>query len=136
MIAFLQFRKESILEDAGCGWEGEMEKPELWHVFVDDGTRKRSCYFGLWDALALNDAGEFVPVCQGRTEIPFEEWTCGELCWIISGCLKEAKMGRLASLPKIILRTMEKCGVGEDKKLDVMRNILKEIWHKNKAGTE
>lgn len=34
-----------------------------WHVLVDDDTGKRSCYFGLWEALALNDAGKFVPAC-------------------------------------------------------------------------
>ncbi len=72
-------------------------------------------------------------VCQGRTEIPLEEWTAGELCWMMSGCLKEAGMGRLANLPGIILRAMETCGVEEEKKLCMMRNILKEMEHIKKC---
>lgn len=104
-----------------------MEKPEQWHVFVDDETGKRSCYYGFWNALTFNAAGEFVPVCQGKTEVPFEEWTCEELCWMISGRLKESKMERLSDMPKAILQTMEKCGVGEEKKLYVMRSLLKEV---------
>lgn len=110
-----------------------MEKPEKWHVFVDNQTGKRSCFFGFLDALTFNDAGEFVPVCQGKTEIPFEEWTGSELCWMMSGCLTEAKMGRLSNLPKLILQTMKKCGVEEEKKLDVMRSIIKEIEHLGKG---
>ncbi len=109
-----------------------MEKPELWHVFVDDNG-KRSCFYGFWDSLTFNSAGEFVPVCQGKTEVPLEEWTGEELCWMISGCMKEAKMGRLSNLPKIIMRSMEKCRVEEEKKLNVMKGILKEIWHIKKG---
>lgn len=110
-----------------------MEKPELWHVFVDDETGKRSCFYGFWEALTFNDEGEFVPFCQMKTEIPITEWRGEELCWMMSGCLKESKMRRLSSLPKIILRTMEKCGVDEEKRLEVMRKILEEINHIGKG---
>lgn len=92
-----------------------MEKMELWHVFVDDKTRMRSCYYGFLDALTFNQEGEFKAVCQGKTEIPFDKWTEEELCWMMVGCLKESKMCWLSNIPKIIPRALGKCGVEKEK---------------------
>lgn len=101
-----------------------MEKTELWHVFVDNGTGERSRYYGYRDALTFNLEGEFMQVMQGKTEIPIEGWTCGELCWMISGCLEGSKMGRLSNFPKAVLWAMEKCGVEEGKRKEVLMGIL------------
>ncbi len=101
---------------------------------LPDILGKRSCFYGFRDALTFNNEGEMVPACQGKSEVPFDEWTGEELCWMMSGCMKEAKMGRASNMPKIILRTMEKCGVEKGQELNVMRGILKEIDHLRKGS--
>lgn len=103
-----------------------MEEMELWHVFVDDETGQRSCCCGFKDALMFNLEGEFKTLGQGKTEIPMEEWTEKELCWIMSGCLTKSRMSRLSDMPGMILRAMRKCGVDEGKRGEVLRRILAE----------
>lgn len=102
-----------------------MEEMELWHVFVD-GTGQRSCCYGFKDALMFNKEGEFQMLGQGKTEIPMEEWTEKELCWMMSGCLKESRMVRLSDMPGIIMRAMRKCGIDEGKRGEVLRRIVDE----------
>lgn len=104
-----------------------MEEMELWHVFVDDETGQRSCCCGFKDALMFNLEGEFKTLGQGKTEIPMEEWTEKELCWIMSGCLTKSRMSRLSDMPGMILRAMRKCGVDEGKRGEVLRRILDEM---------
>lgn len=104
-----------------------MEEMEQWHVFVDDETGQRSCCYGFKDALTFNQKGEFRTLGQGKTEIPMEEWTEKEMCWMMSGCLKESGMVRLSDMPGIILRAMRKCGVDDEKRGEVLRRILDEM---------
>ena len=53
------------------GEENGMERPEMWHVFADS-KGERSCSYGLSEALALNEQGEVIQFCKGKTEIPLE----------------------------------------------------------------
>lgn len=103
-----------------------MEDTALWHVFVNDETGQRSCCYGFKNALTFNQKGEFKTLGRGKTEIPMAEWTEEELCWVMSGCLKESGMGRLSDMSGIILRAMKKCGVDEWKREEVLRRILAE----------
>lgn len=103
-----------------------MEEMEQWHVFVDAETGQRSCSYGFKDALMFNLEGEFKTLGQGKTEIPMEEWTEKEMCWMMSGCLKESKMRRLSDMPGMILRAMRVCGVDQEKRREVLRRILDE----------
>ena len=48
-----------------------MERPEMWHVFADS-KGERSCSYGLSESLALNEQGEVIQFCKGKTEIPLE----------------------------------------------------------------
>lgn len=108
------------------GEEKKMGKLELWHVFADDVTGERSCFYGYRDALTFNQEGEFIQMMQGKTEILVEEWNGAELCRVLSGCLKGSGMVRLTDLPEMILRAMEKCGVSEGKREEVLRKVLDE----------
>ena len=106
-----------------------MEQPELWHVFVDNETGTRSCCYGFAEALEFNLKGELMQSCQGKTEIPVEEWTAEEFCQVITGYLEMSEMERLQNLPGIILQVMEECGAEDEKEVQVMRKILEEIMH-------
>lgn len=103
-----------------------MKGLEMWHVLLDEKTGQRSCYHGDLDALTFNLEGEFQAACEGKTELPIGEWTEEELCEITAGCIKEAGMHRLSSLPGIIRQVMKDCGVPERTRTDVMRRILGE----------
>lgn len=77
--------------------------------------------------MSLTRGTIYKTLAQGKTEIPIEEWTEKELCWMMSGCLKESRMGRLSDMPGIILRAMKKCGVDEGKRGEVLRRILNKM---------
>lgn len=111
-----------------------VEKSELWHVLVDDATGQRSCFYGYYGELTFNLEGEFEIAGHGKTEVPMEEWTAEELCWMMAGILKSSKMSRLAGLPRTVLEGMEACGVEEEKRLEVMRQMLVEIRKVEKGG--
>lgn len=101
-----------------------MEMSELWHVCIDNETGKRFCYYGFWDALTFTLDGEYVPVSEGKTEVPLEEWTEVELCWMIAGCMKMAGIRRLSNLPRISIKAMKECGVEGKQRLEVLHKML------------
>lgn len=87
-----------------------MKGLEMWHVFLDEKTGHRSCCHGDLDAFTFNLEGELQAACDGKTELPAGEWTGEELCEITAGCMKEAGMHRLSSLPGIIRQAVKDCG--------------------------
>ena len=107
-----------------------MGRPEMWHVFADS-KGERSCSYGLSEALALNEQGEVIQFCKGKTEIPLEEWTAEEFGRITACCLAMSGMKRLQNLPAAILQAMRECGTEEEKAVLVMRKILDEIMNLN-----
>lgn len=103
-----------------------MKGLEMWQVLLDEKTGQRSCYHGDLDALTFNLEGKFQAIYEGKTDLPVGEWTEEELCEITTGCMKEAGMHSLSSLPGIILQAMKDCGVPERTRAGVMRRILGE----------
>lgn len=101
-----------------------MRNLELWHVFVDNGTGRRSCQYGYRDALTFNPNGDFMRICDGKTEIQPEEWTDEEIAWAISGILKTEKRNRLAAMPGLFLLAMKECSVPDGERSAVMGKIL------------
>lgn len=101
-----------------------MEMSELWHVCIENETGKRFSYYGFWEALTFTMDGKYVPVSNGKTEVPLEEWTEGELCWMITGCMEMAGIRRMSNLPQIAIKSMKECGVKEKQRLEVLRKML------------
>jgi len=102
-----------------------MEDLGLWHVFVDNRTDRRFCQYGYRDALTFDLTGDIMSACDGKTEIPLEEWTDNELLWAVTGILEIGKRNWLAALPGLILQAMKECGVSYRKSAMVMRKILR-----------
>lgn len=101
-----------------------MEYLEMWHVFVTNGTGCRSCQYGYRDALIFDLTGGMIRVCDGKMELPLEEWTEQELVWAASNILKLEGNDRLFTLPGLTLQAMKDCGVPDRKRATVMRKIL------------
>lgn len=69
------------------------------------------------------DFGEPNPL-EGKEEIPYEEWSAKELSEILSNIFQNCG---LAFLPKTVIQAMEDCGLDEQRKAGVMREILETI---------
>lgn len=101
-----------------------MTNLKLWHVLRDNQTGKRLCCF-FDKEMPMLDFGEPNPL-EGKEEIPYEEWSAKEISEILSNIFQNNNFGKIAFLPKTILRTMES-NLDETTKAKVMREILEAI---------
>lgn len=69
------------------------------------------------------DFGEPDPM-DGKEEIPYVEWTAKDIAQIMSNIFQNSK---LAFLPQTVIQAMEDCGLDEQRKAGVMRDILETI---------
>lgn len=102
-----------------------MTNLKLWHVLKDDQTGKRSCCFYDKD-MPMLDFGEPNPL-EGKEEIPYEEWSAKEISEILSNIFQNNGVGQLAFLPQTVIQAMEDCGLDEQRKAGVMRDVLETI---------
>lgn len=104
-----------------------MKNMEMWHVIKDPETGRRSCHYFIGGSLRIQEDGKIGEVMEGKEEVPFEDWTDKEMCEILTRHIEGAGMQRLKTIPNIVLRSMEKYGVDERTRTEVMKKIVESI---------
>ena len=96
---------------------------KLWHVLKDQTGKRLYCFYD--KDMPVLDFGEPDPM-DGKEEIPYVEWSAKDIAQIMADIFQNNNFGKIAFLPKIILRTMES-NLDETTKAKVMREILEAI---------
>lgn len=97
---------------------------KLWHVLKDQTGKRLYCFYD--KDMPILDFGEPDPM-DGKEEIPYVEWTAKDIAQIMSNILQNSGASKLAFLPKTVIQAMEDCGLDEQRKAGVMREILETI---------
>lgn len=97
---------------------------KLWYVLKDQTGKRLYCFYD--KDMPVLDFGEPDPM-DGKEEIPYVEWTAKDIAQIMSNIFQNNGVGKLAFLPKTVIQAMEDCGLDEQRKAGVMREILETI---------
>ena len=104
-----------------------MSDLNLWHVIRDPETGERSRHYFIKGAMRFQENGDVKEAFAGKEEVPYGEWTDKEICEILSRHMASSGMGRLKSLPGIVLGAMSRHGVDDGTRTEVMRKIMESM---------